>query len=111
MTAAELDRWLRGQLAQIGEQRPEAALSSFVRERNGRARAAFTAAVAQETGLPGEFVEELLARRDQVRQSATHSFEAWRLAADSGFVTAVMAAWASTMAARAAPKGRQARAT
>jgi hypothetical protein len=106
MTVPELDGWLRGQLAELEGQRPGAARPGYLRGRWGEARAAFAAATAERTGLPGEYVGELLERRDQVRRSAQHSFEAWRLAADDGFVAAVMAAAAWTKAAARPRAGR-----
>lgn len=107
MTAPELDRYVRDQMAVLEAQRPGAARTAR-RAKWDEARAAFTAAVADRTGVDAGFVADLLEQRDLVRQSAAHSFEAWRLAADDMFVTAVMAAAALTAAA--APSRAKARA-
>lgn len=97
MTAPELAAFLRDGLAGLDAAQPGAARAR-TRGRWEETRAAFTAAAAAETGLPGEFVQRELDRREELLQSAAHSFDAWRLAADTGFVTAVMAAAAWTTA-------------
>lgn len=99
MTAQELDGWLRGQLEQLDQERPGTARPAYFRERYEQALAGFTAAVAGRTGLAAGYVGELLARREVIRQASPHERDTLAEAADTGFVSAVIAAAAWTAAA------------
>jgi hypothetical protein len=109
VTAPELDGFLRDQLAQLEEQRPGAARARYVSKWD-EARAAFTAVVADKTGLDAAFVADLLDRRDVIRQASPHDREALLEAADTTFVTAVMAASAWTLAGPAGNASQSGRA-
>lgn len=105
MSAWELDAFLRDQMAALEAQRPGTAR---LRPRGGwdAARAAFTAAVADKTGVDAAFTADLLERRELLRQ-ATHAHEAIRAAADAWLVSALMAAAAWTAAATRQPATRR----
>jgi hypothetical protein len=107
MAAAELDGLLRDQLEQLEAQRPGSARARYGQDQRwAGARDALVSAVTDKTGLPGEFVLELLARREVVRQPTHHNPRALAEAADTAFVMAVMAAAAWTMASAAAEPAR-----
>jgi hypothetical protein len=108
-TAAELDAFLRDQLALLEEQRPGAARARYASKWD-EARAAFTAVVADKTGLDAGFVADLLERREVIRQASPHDRKPLLEAADMTFVTAVMAAAPWSLAAPAARRatGRKA---
>lgn len=105
MTAAELDRFVREKLSDLETFRPGAARPG---RRWNEARAEFTAAVADKTGVDAALVAELLDRREVIRRTGhTSCAEQHREAADTAFVTAVMAAAAVTAAAGKPRPGRR----
>jgi len=107
MTAAELDGFLRGELARLDKLRPGAARAVANRDQRWQeAKAALVSAVAGETGLPEAFVGDLLGRREMIGRQSPYNAAALREAADTGFVTAVMAAAAWTMATPKPKAGR-----
>jgi hypothetical protein len=105
LTAPELDAFLRDHIALLEAQRRGAARLRR-REQWDEARAAFTAAVADKTGVDAAFVAELLDRRELAREPGHAScWPAQRELADSLFAASVMAAaWMAAAGRTARPR-------
>jgi hypothetical protein len=114
----DFEAFVRGRLAELDGQRPRFRNKADLEARYAAAKASLAAAVTGAAGLPadltdgfGAFVAGQLERRELAQRPTHYNHDLNWEAADTAFITAVMAAAAWSLAAEgsAAPKGRQAR--